>query len=177
MSTNEIVMVNEECGQHAIEMGERNDGNRPEPVTYEYVRTLFEQGIGWSGIAKKINEHFLMPTEEDGHKAITFEDIEKALNEVGFEIVKFDMKYAEQWTETSEEDWILNLYGDTPEVMAKHLIDEYENFDIDEDVELFIPSRGKNGVPNSIRVLVANAEEKDKKLGRLSEILRSMLLK
>lgn len=124
-----------------------------------------------------IAEPRTMLAKEDGHKAITFEDIEKALNEVGFGIVEFDTKYAEQWTETADEDWILNLYGDTPEVMAKNLIEKYEKFDIDEDVELFIPGRGKNGVPSSVRVLVENAEEKDKKLGRLSEILRSMLLK
>lgn len=65
MSTNETAMANKEFNQPALEMGERNEGNQPEPVTYEYVRALFEQGIGWKGIAKKINEHFLgNPTQD-----------------------------------------------------------------------------------------------------------------
>ena len=44
-------------------------------------------------------------------------------------------------------------------------------FDVDEHVELWVDSRGKNGVPGSIRELVKDAEAIDKMLQELADAL------
>lgn len=60
------------------------------------------------------------------------------------------------------EDFIMTIDFDTNEPVHTFLkeLEEYErSFDIDEHAELWIDSRGKNGVPNSISELVEDAKE------------------
>lgn len=49
--------------------------------------------------------------------------------------------------------------------------DYYQDFDVDEHVELWIDGRGKNGVPSSIRELVKDAEDIDDMLKELADTL------
>jgi hypothetical protein len=66
------------------------------------------------------------------------------------------------------EDWWENIWYDgTISGFYKGVIEDYNNFDVDEDVEIWIGSRGKGGVPSSIRTLVENAEYKEKTLEEL----------
>lgn len=49
------------------------------------------------------------------------------------------------------------------------------NFDVDEHVEVLIPYRGKNGVPESIRALVEDAEDIQAILSRTEKELWELL--
>lgn len=66
------------------------------------------------------------------------------------------------------EDWWVTVQFDGTD---KSFIDAVEeittNFDIDEEVEIWIPSRGRNGVPSSISALVHDAEWKLEQLESL----------
>ena len=50
----------------------------------------------------------------------------------------------------------------------------FESFDVDEEAEIFIESRGKHGVPSSISLLVKDAEWKKEKLGLLLKDLEDI---
>lgn len=59
------------------------------------------------------------------------------------------------------EDWAEEFYFDgTIQDLAKQVQLRVENFDVDEEAMLWIPNRGENGIPNSIRALVDDAEWK-----------------
>lgn len=58
--------------------------------------------------------------------------------------------------------------------IAKWLQEEYEVFDVDEHVELWIGSRGKNGVPATVRELLEDAEAIERMLEELAIKVRSM---
>lgn len=66
------------------------------------------------------------------------------------------------------EDWWLTVWFDGTD---KSFVDAIEkittNFDIDEEMEIWIPLRGKNGVPSSISALVQDAEWKLEQLESL----------
>jgi len=47
-----------------------------------------------------------------------------------------------------------------------------DDFDVDEHVELWVDSRGKNGVPNTVRELVEDAEAIKEMLYELAEALK-----
>lgn len=70
------------------------------------------------------------------------------------------------------EDWWETIWFDgTSESFIEAVKERYLNFDVDEEVEVWIDSRGENGVPSSIRALVEDAEWKEKKLETLSDVL------
>lgn len=50
----------------------------------------------------------------------------------------------------------------------------YEGFDVDEHVEMWIPSRGKGGCPSSVRDLVEDAEAIESMICDLLEVLEEM---
>lgn len=50
----------------------------------------------------------------------------------------------------------------------------YEDFDVDEHVEMWIPSRGKGGCPSSVRDLVEDAEAIESMICDLLEVLEEM---
>lgn len=71
------------------------------------------------------------------------------------------------------EDWWETIWFDgTDESFAEKVKDRANNFDIDEEVEIWIQGRGKNGVPDSIKDLVEDAEWKQEKLEALSNDLK-----
>lgn len=66
------------------------------------------------------------------------------------------------------EDWWLTVWFDGTDKSFVDAIEEITtNFDIDEEVEIWIPLRGKNGVPSSISALVQDAEWKLEQLESL----------
>ena len=70
------------------------------------------------------------------------------------------------------EDWFVYLFYDGSYNNFKEKLTEYsENFDVNEEVELWVENRGRNGVPNSIKDLVEDAEWKQQQLKELSESL------
>lgn len=70
-----------------------------------------------------------------------------------------------EWYSPAGEDYIINLESPvTLESIYQDVRTEYENFDVDEHVDLWAPGRGKNGVPDSYAALVHDAEAIDEEL-------------
>ena len=76
----------------------------------------------------------------------------------------------------SGEDWIIDLYFDgTTKDFWKKVDECYKDFDIEEDVALWLPGAGKNGVPDA-RGLVENAEWKVEQLKLLCEAVHDLFI-
>lgn len=75
------------------------------------------------------------------------------------------------------EDWWMTVWFDGTDKGFVDAVEEITtNFDIDEEVEIWIPSRGKNGVPSSISTLLHDAEWKLEQLeSLLSDLQRGKL--
>lgn len=76
-----------------------------------------------------------------------------------------------QYTPLGEDWFVVLFYNGTYNNFKDSLIEYYNNFDIDEEAEIWVNNRGKNGVPNSIKDLVEDAEWKQEQLKQLSESL------
>lgn len=73
------------------------------------------------------------------------------------------------------EDWMVCVWFDgTADGFAESVRLLYEAFDVDEEVEVWVEGRGKNGVPSSIRTLVEDAEWKESELLKLAEKLEML---
>jgi hypothetical protein len=73
-----------------------------------------------------------------------------------------------QYTPLGEDWWVTVWFDGTDNGFIESIREIYENFDVDEETEIWIESRGKNGVPNSIKALVEDAEWKQATLGELA---------
>ena len=74
------------------------------------------------------------------------------------------------------EDWGEVIWFDgTNKGFIEAVRDSYNSFDVDEEAEIWVECRGKNGVPNSIRALVEDAEWKEAALGKLADELEELL--
>ena len=99
------------------------------------------------------------------------------LEQHGFTYGKIYEQENDYYTEISQytptwEDWFVGICFDgTNEDFANQVKKYWENFDVDEEVEIWIDSRCKNGVPSSILTLVEDAQWKKDKLGELSDDL------
>lgn len=76
-----------------------------------------------------------------------------------------------QYTPCGEDWWETIWFDGTDEGFIEAVRERYNNFDVDEEVEIWIEGRGKNGVPSSIRDLVEDAEWKESTLGELADQL------
>lgn len=85
-----------------------------------------------------------------------------------------NQKYIEINQSTPEgEDWWETIWFDgTYEGFTNSVEERVLNFDIDDEVEIWIPIRGKGGCPDSIMDLVHDAEWKQKTLQRLLDDLQ-----
>lgn len=63
------------------------------------------------------------------------------------------------------EDLVFTLYGET---LLEAVTELYESYDAEEHAELWIDSRGKNGVPGSIRELLDDADSIEEMLRELA---------
>jgi hypothetical protein len=63
------------------------------------------------------------------------------------------------------EDLVIEC--NNPSELVEAICDEYEQFDVDDHVELYVGMRGTNGVPMSIKSLVYDAEDIEKMLEEL----------
>lgn len=100
--------------------------------------------------------------------------IAEILEDNGFsydEVKEYGGKYyIELYNDTPEEEyWRVTVWFDGTDKSFVDFVEEITtNFDIDEEVEMYIPSRGKNGVPSSISALVHDAERKLEQLESLA---------
>lgn len=84
-------------------------------------------------------------------------------------VMEHDNKfYIELYQDTpAGEDWNVIIWFDGSDNDFINSFTRYsEIFDVDEEVEVLIESRGKHGVPSSISVLVKDAEWKKETLGK-----------
>lgn len=69
------------------------------------------------------------------------------------------------------EDCIWVIDGDSDELFVEDFKAYAEDFDADEHAEQYIDSRGQNGIPDSIRVLIDDADAIKSKLEEIAEEL------
>ena len=71
------------------------------------------------------------------------------------------------WSPAGEDLWFEVEYNGTEKDLIQKLHDLYINFDVNEHAEMYINMRGKNGVPNDIKVLYEDAEDIKNMFGSL----------
>lgn len=79
-----------------------------------------------------------------------------------------------QNTPLGEDWWEVIWFDGTSEGFIEAVRERYNNFDVDEEAEVYIDNRGKNGVPDSIRDLLDDAVWKEKTLGELADELEEL---
>jgi len=90
------------------------------------------------------------------------------------EIIEQDGKYYVEMNQSTPEgeDWWETVWFDgTDEGFAEAIMDRLNNFDVDEETEIFIEGRGTNGIPSSIKDLIEDAEWKQEQLENLANEL------
>ena len=83
----------------------------------------------------------------------------------------------EFWTHTAGQDIPTEFdYDGTPEDFVKQFTERAENYDVDEEVGVYVDMRGKRGIPNTVRELLDDCQEaKDtlmKIAGKLQEAIK-----
>lgn len=92
-------------------------------------------------------------------------------------VMEHDNKfYIELYQDTpAGEDWNVIIWFDGSD---NGFIDSFrrysESFDVDEETEILVESRGKHGIPSSIRLLVEDAEWKKETLGKMLKDLEDL---
>ena len=81
-----------------------------------------------------------------------------------------------QYTPCGEDWWETIWFDGTDEGFIEAVRERYRDFDVEEEAEVWIECRGKNGVPNSIRDLIEDAEWKANMLGELADELDELKL-
>lgn len=76
-----------------------------------------------------------------------------------------------EWYSPAGEDCIWVIDGDSDELFVEDFKAYAEDFDADEHAEQYIDSRGQNGIPDSIRVLIDDADAIKSKLEEIAEEL------
>lgn len=79
-----------------------------------------------------------------------------------------------QYTPCGEDWWETIWFNGTDTGFIKSVRERYNYFDVDEEVEVWIESRGRNGVPSSIKALVEDAEWKESMLDKLADELEEL---
>lgn len=84
--------------------------------------------------------------------------------------------YIELYQDTpAGEDWHVTIWFNGSDNEFINSFRKYaEDFDVDEEAEIWIKSRGEHGVPSSISLLVKDAEWKKEKLGLLLKDLEDL---
>lgn len=110
------------------------------------------------------------------------ENIVRILEENNFNIGEITEQNGSYYIELSQytplgEDWyVVVWYDGTDEDFIDQFDQIYQNFDVDEELEIFMECRGKNGVPTSVRDLLEDQEWKNTCLGNTSFQLTTLEL-
>ena len=82
----------------------------------------------------------------------------------------------EFWTDTAGQDIPTEFgFDGTAEDFVKEFTEAAERYDVDEEVKLYIEMLGKNGVPDSVRVLLEDIEEAKETLMKIAEKLKEVV--
>ena len=113
------------------------------------------------------------------HKKL--ERIENALDEMN---LKYDIDLGvenevliEFWTDTAGQDipYEYDGWDGTAEDLVKDFVRYAENYDVDEEVELYVNMRGQNGVPSTVRELLDDCQEAKDTLMKIAENLQAAI--
>lgn len=87
--------------------------------------------------------------------------IEEVLDNMGISYeIKKDYALIEFWTDTAGQDIPVEIdYDGTVENLVDKFTAHAENYDVDDEVEIYVNMRGENGVPSSIRELLDDCQE------------------
>ena len=113
----------------------------------------------------KLNDKVIEAVEKNN---FSIHEVKKQGNEFYVEI--------NQGTPLGEDWWEVIWFDGTDEGFINAVRERYNNFDVDEEAETWIESRGKNGVPDSIKALVEDAEWKESTLRELANELEELQL-
>ena len=108
-------------------------------------------------------------------------DIIKILEENDFVIGKITKQnngiYVDlnQSTPLGEDWWVVIFFDGTNNGFIQEFYNRAYDFDIDEEIEIFVQNRGKNGIPNSIVDLIEDAKWKQKILEKTADELWNLL--
>lgn len=73
------------------------------------------------------------------------------------------------------EDWFEIIWFDgSKEGFVEAVRKRAKGFDVDEEVEVYIPCRGENGCPSSIEALVGDAKWKEEQIEKLADALEGL---
>lgn len=98
--------------------------------------------------------------------------------------IRYDTNYCDSetealiefWTDTAGQDIPTEFdYDGTPEDFVKQFTERAENYDVDEEVELYANMRGKNGVPDTVRELLDDCQEVKDTLMEIAEKLQEAI--
>lgn len=105
------------------------------------------------------------------------ERIINTLNNIGiYHKIEGNNALVEFWTDTAGQDIPTEIEFDgTPEDFVKQFTEASDNYDVDEEVELYVNMRGQNGVPNTIRELLDDCEEAKQTLTEIAEALQKAI--
>lgn len=148
----------------------------------EYANTLESTDV----ITDPLNVIYNIIEEEltRGNNMTPQEKWEKIYDVLDNMDVKYNTNYCgsetqaiiEFWTDTAGQDIPIEFdYDDTPEDFVKQFTERAENYDVDEEVELYVNMRGKNGVPNTVRELFDDCQEAKDTLMEIAEKLQKAI--
>ena len=98
--------------------------------------------------------------------------------------VKYNTKYCDSetealiefWTHTAGQDIPTEFdYDGSPEDFVKQFAERAENYDVDNEVELYVDMRGQRGVPKTVRELLDDCQEAKDTLMKIAEELKKAI--
>jgi len=103
--------------------------------------------------------------------------MERIVEVLDNENVKYDIydnsAIIEFWTDTAGQDIPVELdYDGTPEDLVNKFSEYANNYDVDEEVQVYVGMLGKNGVPNTVRELIDDCQETKDTLMELARKFR-----
>lgn len=103
--------------------------------------------------------------------------IENVLDELN---VKYNLSgnygLVEFWTDTAGQDIPVEIdFNGTPEDFVNQFVEYADNYDVDDEVELYVNMRGQNGVPATIRELLDDCQEAKDTLTEIANRLNQAL--
>lgn len=82
----------------------------------------------------------------------------------------------EFWTQTAGQDIPVEFeYDGTVEDFIKEFVEYAENYDVDDEVEIYVPMRGQSGVPYRIMDIVEDCQEAKDTLMKIASKLQTAI--
>jgi hypothetical protein len=108
---------------------------------------------------------------------ITLDEIVDTAEDLGWSVKVFDdYVMFETWTDHAGQDLIIETDSTDPKEVIDFVIDFARNYDVDDEVELFVEFRGQRGVPERIRDIIEDCEEAESLYAELADELYKLTI-